>query len=343
MKDRVESLLDESIHKKVFTGASYAIKKDSRLTVGSVGAIGETDRLVNERTLFDMASCTKLFTTIAFLRMMEEGKLALTDTVDRYLPGWSGGLTGRITMFELLTHTSMLPAHLPLYQMSRDREGAIEILKQLLPRKSTGVEYSCLGYIILGFILEEVTGLPLDQVIDHYVTHPLGMTNTGYCPEKKLQDNIMPSEYCTWRNRRIVGEVHDENACHMGGISGNAGIFSDISDMCLLAEAMLGNKADNKVGLLNEKTIKIMTTNYTKDYQENRGLGWCIKNTPDLTAGEYFSEKSFGHTGFTGTSIWIDPESECYAILLTNRVYYTREISEIRHVRQVFHNLAMLY
>ncbi len=343
MRDRVEGLLKESIRKKVFTGASYAIRKENQLTIGSVGTIGETDRPVRHDTLFDMASCTKLFTTLAFLRLLEEGKVALTDHVGRYLTGWNGGPTGQITMFELLTHTSMLPAHIPLYQMSLDRQGAVDILRQLLPRKSSGVEYSCMGYIVLGLVLEKVTGLPLNQVIYQYVTNPLEMMNTGYCPDKQLQDNIMPTEYCTWRNRRLIGEVHDENAYHMGGISGNAGIFSDISDMCLMAEAMLGENANNKCGLLSEKTIKIMTTNYTKGYQENRGLGWCIKNTPDMTAGEYFSDKSFGHTGFTGTSIWIDPETSSYAILLTNRVYYTREVSDIRHVRQVFHNHAMLY
>jgi CubicO group peptidase (beta-lactamase class C family) len=342
MKDKVENFLKESIKTKVFTGASYAIRQGDLLTVNSFGTLGETDHLVNDETLFDIASCTKLLISLAFMRLLEEGKLALTDMVERYLPSWRDCPTGKITMFELLTHTSMLPAHIPLYQISKDREGALEVLKHLLPRKSSGVEYSCLGFIILGRVLEEITGLALEEVVSDYVTRPLGMDNTMYCPLKKNQENIMPTEYCSWRKRLLIGEVHDENAYHMGGVSGNAGIFSNITDMCRLAEAMLITEREDSTRLLHKKTISMMTKNYTSGCQENRGLGWSVKNTLDLTAGEYFSDNSFGHTGFTGTSIWIDPVNHCYAILLTNRVYYSRDITEIRHVRQVFHNLAML-
>ncbi len=342
MKEKVERFLRESISSKVFTGAAYAIRKGDLRITDSIGTLGETEQNVNQETLFDMASCTKLFASLAFLRLMEEGKLALTDTVERYLPSWRESLTGKITMFELLTHTSMLPAHVPLWQMSRDAEGALEVIKQLLPRKSTGVEYSCLGFILLGTVLEKVTGFPLDQVIDHYVNRPLGMDRTMYCPKKKNYNNIMPTEYCKWRNRLLIGEVHDENAFHLGGVSANAGIFSAITDMSRLADAILEDGKEDAGKLLHKKTISVMTKNYTAGYQENRGLGWCIKNTPDRTAGEYFSDQSFGHTGYTGTSVWIDPEYDSYAILLTNRVFYSRDVDGIRHVRQVFHNLAML-
>jgi CubicO group peptidase (beta-lactamase class C family) len=343
MKEKVKSFLQKSIKEKVYTGASYAIRKGDMLTINSIGTLGETDQLVNNDTLFDIASCTKLFVSLAFMRLMEEGKLALTDTVDRYLPSWRDHQSGKITMFQLLTHTSMLPAHIPLYEMSKDREGALEVLKHILPRKSSGVEYSCLGFIILGRVLEEVTELPLEEVISCYITRPLGMSNTMYCPIRKKRDNIMPTEYCQWRNRRLIGEVHDENAYHLGGVSGNAGLFSNITDMCRMADAMLWKEEINQTGrLLDKKTISIMTKNYTGKYEENRGLGWCIKNTPDMTAGEYFSDSSFGHTGYTGTSVWIDPVKDSYAILLTNRVYYSRDVDKIRHVRQVFHNLGML-
>ncbi len=341
--ERVESFLKDSIKERVFTGASYAIRIGDSLTVNSVGTLGETEQLVGNDTLFDIASCTKLFTSLAFIRLMEEGKVALTDRVDRYLPTWKGYPTGEITMFQLLTHTSMLPAHIPLYEISKDKEGALEVLKHILPRKSSGVEYSCLGFIVLGRVLEEVAGLPLEEVIGCYITRPLGMSNTMYCPNKKNIPNIMPTEYCVWRKRRLIGEVHDENAYHMGGVSGNAGIFSNITDMCRMADAMLWKEGEDKTGrLLDKKTISIMTRNYTGEYGENRGLGWCIKNIPDMTVGEYFSDSSFGHTGYTDTSIWIDPVKDSYAILLTNRVYYSRDVDKIRHVRQIFHNLAML-
>ncbi len=296
---------------------------------------------MNEDTLFDMASCTKLFVSLAFMHLMEEGRIALTDQVKRYLPEWEGFQNGTITMFQLLTHTSTFPADIPLYEMSKNKAEAIDLLKHLPPRKTDGVEYSCLGFIILGLVLERAAGLPLDEVIAKYVTKPLGMKNTVYCPEKSRHDNIMPTAYCNWRKRLLTGEVHDENAGHMGGISGNAGIFSCITDMCRLADAMLITD-DKSAKLLHKDTISVMTRSYTDGLQERRGLGWCIKNTPDMTAGEYFSDQSFGHTGFTGTSVWIDPVKDAYAILLTNRVYYSRDISGIRHVRQVFHNLAMV-
>ncbi len=342
MEDKLEGLLKESIRKKVFTGASYAIRKGEHLSIHSIGTLGETERRVDEKTLFDMASCTKLFISLVFMRLMEEGRLALTDPIEKYLPDWKDCQTGKITMFELLTHTSMLPAHIPLYQISRDREEAIEVIKHLLPRKNMGVEYSCLGFIVLGLVLEKVTELSLEKIIYQYITQPLGMRNTMYCPDKVRRDNIMPTEYCNWRQRLLIGEVHDENAFHMGGISGNAGIFSDITDMCRLADAILPADGTDRAGILHRKTIEVMTRNYTGGLQENRGLGWCVKNRLDLIAGEYVSERSFGHTGFTGTSVWIDPECQTYAILLTNRVYYSRDITEIRHVRQVFHTLSML-
>ncbi|WP_313131756.1 serine hydrolase domain-containing protein [Anaerocolumna sp.] len=342
MKEKVETFLKDSIKNKVFTGVSYAIRKGDMLTVNSIGRLGETDQFVNNDTLFDIASCTKIFVSLACMRLMEEGKLALTDTVELYLPSWKDSQTGKITIFQLLTHTSMLPAHIPLYEMSKDREGAFEVLKHILPRKSSGVEYSCLGFIILGRVLEEITKLPLEEVISSYVTRPLGMSNTMYCPKGEDRNNIMPTEYCQWRKRRLIGEVHDENAYHMGGVSGNAGIFSNITDMCRMADAMLWKEGEDQAGgLVTKNTISIMTRNYTGKCEENRGLGWCIKNIPDMTAGEYFSDSSFGHTGYTGTSIWIDPVKDSYAILLTNRVYYSREVEKIRHVRQVFHNLAM--
>ncbi|MGF7141619.1 CubicO group peptidase (beta-lactamase class C family) [Anaerotaenia torta] len=343
MTGKIESFLRESIQKRVFTGAAYAMKRGEEVfAVNSIGTLAETKIPVNRDTLFDMASCTKLFVSLAFLRLMEEGRIALTDQVERYLTSWKGYPTGKITMFELLTHTSILPAHILLYRVSSDREGAMEAIRNLPPRQSGGVEYSCLGFIVLGRILEEVTGLSLDRLIDQSVCRPLGMEHTMYCPRQSGYENIMPTQYCQWRDRLLTGEVHDENAFHMGGVSGNAGIFSSITDMCRFAEALSAPGREGSPLLLHKRTLDMMTRNYTKGLNENRGLGWCVKNTPDNTAGEYFSESSFGHTGYTGTSIWIDPENNSYAILLTNRVYYSREVDDIRHVRQVFHNLAML-
>ena len=343
MRNKVERSLQDSIEKRIFTGASYAYKgKDSARIYNCMGTLGETDEKVTEDTLFDMASCTKIFTSLAFMRLLEEGRITLSDTIERYLPTWSSSNNGKITMFELLTHTSTLPAHIPLYQLSRDKEGAQEILKHLLPRVSKGVEYSCLGFIILGWVLEKVTNLTLDRVIEKYVCLPLEMKNTVYCPLEKNYSNIMPTGYCAWRNRMLIGEVNDENAYHLGGVSGNAGLFSNRKDMSRLAEAMLTGEGIDGTKFLHKETIACMTKCYTKRDREFRGLGWCVKNTPDMTAGDYFSDNSFGHTGFTGTSIWIDKDNDFYAILLTNRVFYSREVSNIRHARQVFHNLSML-
>lgn len=339
----IENFLKDSIQNKIFTGASYSyLGKDNLSVINSIGTLAESTRLVSLDTLYDLASCTKIFVALAFMKLLEDGKIALTDTVERYLPSWRGCITGKITMYQLLTHTSMLPAHITLYRMCKNKEEAIEKIKYLKPRNSQGVEYSCIGFILLGWILEVITETTLDLVIEDNVCKPLNMKNTTFCPLKRDYSNIMPTEHCKWREKLLVGEVHDENAYFLGGISGNAGIFSTITDVTLLAEAMLSGRGKDGSTFLKDTTIHMMTKCYTKGLGENRGLGWRIKNTPDSVACEYFSDNSYGHTGYTGTSIWIDKAKNFYAILLTNRVYYTREVENINHVRQVFHNLTLL-
>jgi CubicO group peptidase (beta-lactamase class C family) len=167
------------------------------------------------------------------------------------------------------------------------------------------------------------------------------MEDTAYLPPPEELDRIAPTEDCPWRGRVIRGQVHDENAAVMGGVSGNAGIFSSVRDMARLAEAVL-DSLEGRGPFLRRPTARMMTANATPGGGENRGLGWMLKG-PGSAAGDLMSERSFGHTGFTGTSLWIDPERRCYAVLLSNRIHPRRDNGGIFRARHIFHNLVILH
>ncbi|MDR0312160.1 MAG: beta-lactamase family protein, partial [Treponema sp.] len=201
------------------------------------------------------------------------------------------------------------------------------------------VLYTCEAFILMGEIISAVDSTSLDEVIRKRVWEPLGMKDTCYKPPVSLIDRIAPTEYCSIRDRVVRGEVHDENAWVMGGVSGNAGIFSCAPDMTRIGAAMLDSL--EKGTFLHKATAELMCRNYTPGMGENRGLGWMIA-TRGTSSGDLLSPRSFGHTGFTGTSLWIDPDRKLYALLLTNRVHPTRENTKLFRTRNIFHNLAVL-
>ena len=168
------------------------------------------------------------------------------------------------------------------------------------------------------------------------------MKNTMFNPPESFYSNIASTENCKWRNKTIIGQVHDENAVILGGVCGHAGLFSNVEDLGKLCKAMLTGKDAYGNSFLKSQTIELMTKNHTKGLNLSRGLGWQAKDKHNSPCGDLFSESSFGHTGFTGTSIWIDPKKNLYAVLLTNRVHPTREGDEIKRTRQIFHNLVVL-
>jgi CubicO group peptidase (beta-lactamase class C family) len=298
---------------------------------------------VQQDSLYDLASLTKLFVTLALMRQMEEGLIRLEDTIDYFLPAYKNNPRGGINLFQLLTHTGPLPGGTQLHRHVHTREDLLEAIRWCdLRADSPGrVVYTCEAFILLGEILPVIDGIDLAEVIRRRVLAPLKMNDTCFNPPATLLERIAPTEDCPWRGKIVRGQVHDENAVIMGGVSGNAGLFSTAADMARLAVAVLASLEGGEEGFLRRATAELMTRNHTAGKGENRGLGWMIAG-PSTAAGDLMSARSFGHTGFTGTSIWIDPENHLYAVLLSNRIHPSRDNRGIFRTRQIFHNLAVL-
>jgi serine-type D-Ala-D-Ala carboxypeptidase len=324
---------------------------------------------VDDRTRFDLASVTKLFTTTAFMTLVEQGLVGLDWPVCQVLPEFDGlrpvapyeaplqegafvdvsdgyqGLVdaGLVTFRSLLTHTGGLPAWRPLYLLSGAEAARWTVLTSYFSYQ-TGkrVVYSDLGLILVGMAVERITGQPLDQSIRERVTRPLGLTLTGFIPTDgslppELRADIAPTEICRWRKRRLIGEVDDENCGRLGGVAGHAGLFSTAFDLVAFGRSYL-----NSSPLLKPETVAEMTRLQAGDRAGNpRGLGfdlWCA----DPAYFAYpFSQNSFGHTGFTGTSLWIDPARQLVVAFLTNEVYHGRCDRQISPLRAAVHRAVV--
>lgn len=294
------------------------------------GAAGDA----NLDTRFDMASMTKILApTMLALRALEEGMLTLWDSVARFFPDAPPD-KANITIFQLMTHTAgFTPAFWLEDVCNGPEEAARCILRSPLEAyPPDGVaRYSCMGYILLGKILETAYGAPLDALAQEHVFAPLGMRDTSYCPQG---ENIAPTETNAATGQAWQGVVHDENARFLRGVSGNAGVFSNIRD-CERFAAMLAAWGG---GYLCEATLRRAIYNYTPGQEVHRGLGFHLGGTPLSFMGDLFPANSFGHTGFTGTSLVVDPHTGLYTVILSNRVYPTRANEKIFRFRRLFHN-----
>lgn len=271
-------------------------------------------------TLYDMASLTKLMApTMLALRAIEDGALALDDELSAFFDVSDD--KARITIRMLMTHTGGFPAS---FRLTR---GYREILSRPLATAPGGAPvYSCMGFILLGKIFEKLYATPLDILARERVFAPLHMTETGYLPKTGV--------FAHTEAGCVPGVVHDENARLLGGVSGNAGVFSNIRDMSRFAR-MLSLRGD---GFIAPETLAMAIANYTPGYDVHRGLGFHLGGTPDNYIGTRFPPESFGHTGFTGTSLVVDPFSGLYAVLLTNRVHPSRENQKLFPFRRAFHD-----
>ena len=327
---------------RVFTGASWVVgNPEAVLEKGSVGFLGDGLAPVTEDSLYDLASLTKIPTALALMKQLEDGLIRLEDEVGYFLPSFKASPLGAVTLYALLTHTAPIAGGAHLYQRVRNREEMFEAIRtgELRPDSPDRVLYTCEAFILLGEIISAVDSSPLDEIIRRRVLEPLKMNDTCFNPPPSLLDRIAPTEECALRGHLVRGEVHDENAVVMGGVSGNAGLFSNVVDMSLLAVAMLASLEGG--GFLKRASAELMTRNHTAGKGQNRGLGWMIAER-GTSAGDFMSPRSFGHTGFTGTSLWIDPERELYALLLSNRIYPNRDNPDIFRTRYIFSNLAVL-
>ena len=304
---------------------------------------------VREDTLYDMASVSKILSTsMIALRFIAEGILDLANRLPRYFGEYAVPEDKKeISLFHLLTHTSGYPAHIPLYEKIASPELTVPYLLSVPLEHAPGTQtvYSCMGFILLGKMLERISGKTLDVLAREEVFWPLGMAHTGYHPldaETDYSANTAYTERNPLTGEWLIGQVHDENARFLGGVSGNAGVFSDLSDSIRFARMLAGR------GILDGKTylprciFDASIQNYTSGLEENRGLGFQLANGWYSCSGQFFPQTGFGHNGFTGPHIFVDPESGLWTVLLLNRVHPTRENAEHLRVRRILHTLIAI-
>ncbi|MFI6345498.1 serine hydrolase domain-containing protein [Streptomyces sp. NPDC050560] len=340
----LRALLERAREDRVFSAAAWSVgTAEGALDRGwtgtrSWGGRGAEARALDGSELWDLASVTKPVVGLAVMALADRGALALTDTVGDHLPRYRTGTAADLTLHQLLTHTSGLPGGVPLYRAHPTRESLLAALGALPPRAAPGtrVEYSSQGFILLGLVAEAAAGRPLDELVDTLVGRPLGMADTGFNPGEEGRARAVATEDCPWRGRVVVGEVHDENAVVLGGVCGHAGLFATLADLERLGRCL----AAGAPGLLRPATHALMTAGHTDALNLRRGLAWQGLDPAGSPVGPAFGPDSYGHTGFTGTSIWVDPRGGRYAVLLTNRVHPSRAGDAIRAVRHAFHTAA---
>lgn len=343
--DKIQAFLQLSRDQKVFSGAVYEVGTLAGvLAQGTIGTLAWDGAPVPIDSLWDLASVTKVVVTVGAMRLFDAGEFRLDDTLAHFLPEYAGTDKAEITIFDILTHTSGIPGQQPMYKTISTRAGMLAGIRKLPLRNARGAEvaYTSQGFIVLGTILEKIYAKPLDELLLNEVFRPLSMSSTLFNPPEGLIEKIAATEDCPWRGRMVRGQVHDENAVVMGGVCGHAGLFGSLGDLSILCKMMLSEGSWNGIRLLSPSTVRLFTRNHTAHLNLARGLGWQAKDTHNSPAGDLFSGSAFGHTGFTGTSLWMDPQRGLYAVLLTNRVHPSREGEEIRRVRSIFHNLAVI-
>ncbi|MFD1151148.1 serine hydrolase domain-containing protein [Saccharothrix hoggarensis] len=289
-------------------------------------------------TIFDLASISKLFTSIVVMRQHELGRFGLDDPVARHLPEFGVNGKGSITVRQLLTHTSGLVAWLPLWSQYPDVPSRIKAVMDTKPRSAPGTTYlySDLNLITLGLLAEKWSGKKLDELVRDDITAPLGLVDTGYNPPAAKLDRVAATEYQAGRGI-IRGSVHDENAWSLGGVAGHAGVFSTAPELAVLGQAILNGGAYGDRRILEEATVELMLTDFNQAFPGNsHGLGFELDQRWYM--GALTSPRSAGHTGYTGTTLVLDPLSRSIAILLTNRVHPSRNWGSINPARRAVAN-----
>lgn len=340
---KIDHVVTRGIAAGGYPGASVVVGRKGAAVwekgFGSLTWNGDA-RVVASRSIYDLASLTKVVaTTTAIMILWDEGKVRLDDPVARWVPGFSGGSKGLVTVRHLLTHTSGLPAGRDLWRIARspDEARSAVLATPLMSgcRPGQCIEYSDLGADLLGFVAEAASGERLDRFVERRVYAPLGMSDTQFRPSWTLRDRIAPTEVTSPRGYPIRGEVHDENAFALGGVAGHAGLFSTATDLSIFAQMMLNRGVYNGVRIVSDSAVRAFTARATG----TRALGWDTCGGHG-SCGKYLSGRAFGHTGFTGTSLWIDPDREMFVILLTNRVYAAKARRPSKVITDVRADLA---
>lgn len=339
----------------VFQSAQVCVARYNRGADAVQRAVGHLAYGASEYTLFDLASLTKVLSTTTLLALLQqEGQLLLDDSIQKYWPDVASrsnveAFLQTTTIRSLLLHTSGLP---PVYAFHSESQHAkaganLQILaEQLLTKISDATialnninktVYSDLGFLLLGAIIEKIENASLDEIFRRRICAPLGLERLQYLP---VDPNIAPTEVCAWRERLLIGEVHDEMAAYTHGVAAHAGVFGNAASVLSIAEAWLQPLLLQPSALhLRRETVELF---FAKDIS-GRALGWDVPSPLGeyRSCGAHFSDQSRGHLGFTGTSLWMDPQNGVIAVVLTNRVYPTRANTKIREFRPLVHDAIM--
>ena len=336
----IVAYLRAEVDSGAFPGAVLAVGRHGRLALlAPVGHYGVDDpRPVDAGTLYDVASLTKVVgLTTACMLLVDSGQLDLDAPIARYVPEFRGAMKDRVTVRHLLTHSAGLAADLPLYDSTTTRAAALAAVDTttLLAPPGSSYTYSDLSAIVLMQAVERITGKPFDHFLAERVFGPLAMPSTRFLPPPSWRDRVAPTEHDTvFRHRWLRGEVHDESAARLGGVSGNAGIFSDALDLSRFAAMLLNGGAWDTLQLIRAETVAEFTRRQNIPAGSTRALGWDTPSDSGYSsAGAKLSRRSFGHTGFTGTSMWMDPDRDLLIVLLSNHVHPTRRKTAIFRVR----------
>jgi serine-type D-Ala-D-Ala carboxypeptidase len=360
--DQISAFLKSRILAGDFPSAVYLVSEHGRAVFADAlgQAVVEPYRITASlQTIYDLASLTKpLITGLLSARRIPTGELSLDSAVANYLDEFQTPNKQTITVRQLLTHSSGLPAWLPLYLLAEGaRARVLDAIAALDLEYAPGtrVVYSDLGFITLGFLLERITGKQISELARSEILEPLKLRETFFNPdvamqtgiaacekgnayERAISNEMATPEYSKWRENLIWGEVHDGNAHFLGGAAGHAGLFSTASETARIGTQFLPSQTE----LLDPKTCELFRTNMTEGLAEARSLAWQLAATPESAAGQALAPDCYGHSGFTGTSCWVDPHHERVFVLLTNRTHArSLPFANINSVRREFHSLAV--
>lgn len=368
MADLITHAMQAAVDDRIFPGAVLLVRCRGRLAYqgafGCAALIPQSEPTTLE-TIYDLASLTKpLATTTAILCLIQDGKLGLDDALHTYFPELQGKAIGSATVFHLLHHSSGLPGWRALYEeialQERQRPGflgseaarnfAVEYIgrEPLVHPCGTASLYSDLGFILLGLMIERITGRSLAGFCRERIYQPLGIQPLMFVPITKAREcvagqqvplsSIAPTEDDPWRGRILRGEVHDENAYALGGIAGHAGLFGTATAVMMVADAWLSGY-HGRSQFFHRELMQRFVTRDSQTPESTWGLGWDTRSEVS-SSGQHLSPQSFGHLGFTGTSLWIDPCVELQVVLLSNRVHPSRQNTRIQQFRPLIHDVV---
>lgn len=334
---RLDAYLKECVSAGYFPGAVVLagnVREDLFFEIYGQAQVEPVLRPMRPDAIFDLASLTKpIATATSILILKEERMLSLSDRLAHYFPALKSSPYKDATILQALVHTSGIPAWFPLYIVAAGAKEEIDYIAGLAPKfaPGKGVEYSCLNYILLGAVIERASGFTVGEFSRRKVFEPLGMKDTCFLPGESKRERFVTTEVgnehekevcrnypgriaVPWRAYAITGEVHDGNAFYgFGGVSGNAGLFAPVADLARFIRSLLGRKS-----VISREGIELMIGNHTAHLDQGRGIGWGVASR---FAGQFFSKKTFGHTGFTGVCIYADPVTELFVLLMTNSVH----------------------